>query len=269
MDDKQRCCGGGGASRREMTTLVDVPVRRSKAALEVCFTCPICSMMFREPHTVVECMHTFCKECIEALVKDQCSANQCPVCHEKLGYSPFKSAEIKSDVLLAEIVKKVFANDEDKAMAEKQQKMEEARRVAARMEMVQLLARKAVAPARGRMGGSFKSQIGVSPGTGAPQLSHAGRKVCVLLMPVLEGFAPFLDHPYLVVGEYTAVKTVKEYLASVLKEDVNRLVLRHFKTDEAFSDDLILRNLNTRAVENEMMYLPMLYGRVNSVIGLD
>lgn len=171
--------------------------------------------------------------------------------------------------MLAEIVKKVFANDEDKAMAEKQQELEEARRVATRMEMVQLLARKAVAPAKGRMGGSLKSQIGVSPATGASQLSHSGRKVCVLLMPALEGFTPFLDQPYLVVGEYTAVKTLKEYLASVLKEDVDRLLLRHFKTEETFSDELLLCNLNTRAVENEMMYLPMIYGRVNTVIELD
>jgi len=252
-----------------MATLVDVPVRRSKAALEVCFTCPICSMLFREPHTIVECMHTFCKECVQALVQDECSNNQCPVCREKLAYSPFKSGEIKSDVLLAEIVKKVFVNEEDKELVEQQCRMEEARRVAAREEMVELLARKALAPGRGKGGDSLRSQIGIMRHRGKPTLTHVGRKVCVLLMPILEGFAPFLDHPYLVVGEHTTVESLKQYLASVLKEDTNKLVLRHFETEEAFSDELPLRDLNTRAVENDMMYLPMLYGKVNRVVELD
>ncbi|RHN80400.1 putative transcription factor C2H2 family [Medicago truncatula] len=59
----------------------------NKAKLTAPLTCPLCSNIFREPTTIPECLHTFCRECIERKFIDE-RLNHCPVCKVDLGYYP-------------------------------------------------------------------------------------------------------------------------------------------------------------------------------------
>lgn len=246
--------------------LADVPVRRSKAALQECFTCPVCKEVFQEPYTIVECMHTFCRACIESQVEEECNVNECPVCGERLGYTPFKSGEVKFDVLLAEVSKKIFVNESDKEMAEKQWKMEEERRFAARQEVMGMLARQAIAPERANLEWHGKRPARFEHNGGDRHLVHNGKRVCVLLAPTFESRIRFLKHPFVVLGEHTTVKELKAYVSGVLGEEEKGIAMYHFDTKDAILETTTLRELNTRSLDCDMMYTPMLYGRDHNAL---
>merc|ERR1712137_113578 len=76
-------------------------------------TCSICRGYYREPVTVRECLHTFCKSCIYKYIVDNFGPQlSCPDCNVALGSRPFES--VKEDCVLQELVIKIFPQVFDK-----------------------------------------------------------------------------------------------------------------------------------------------------------
>lgn len=67
-------------------------------------TCILCSGYFRDPVTITECLHTFCKSCLVLAISRKNS--KCPTCSVDLGPDPFKTT--LSDRTLQELVDKVL-----------------------------------------------------------------------------------------------------------------------------------------------------------------
>lgn len=66
--------------------------------------CPLCEGYFREPYTIRECLHTYCKSCIfKKLHQGHCA---CPECGVSLAPRPLEA--IQYDRKLHEIVNKIF-----------------------------------------------------------------------------------------------------------------------------------------------------------------
>ncbi|XP_019429428.1 PREDICTED: E3 ubiquitin protein ligase DRIP1-like [Lupinus angustifolius] len=60
---------------------------RLKAKVSPPLTCLLCNDLFKDATTVIECMHTFCRECIEKKIIDE-NLRHCPECNVDLGCSP-------------------------------------------------------------------------------------------------------------------------------------------------------------------------------------
>lgn len=61
---------------------IAVPVEKLNAILG----CKLCNGYFRNAHTIVECLHTFCRECLEEnLEKANYGKKLCPTCKLNLG----------------------------------------------------------------------------------------------------------------------------------------------------------------------------------------
>lgn len=69
--------------------------------------CTICSGYFRNPQTVIECMHTFCKVCLYKRFRS--GYKSCPTCSTKMEPDPYKA--ILADRTLQELVDKMFPPD--------------------------------------------------------------------------------------------------------------------------------------------------------------
>jgi hypothetical protein len=53
--------------------------------------CQLCNGIFRNPYTINECMHTFCKSCIFKYFYRNQTHDSCPVCFTKLGGRPLET----------------------------------------------------------------------------------------------------------------------------------------------------------------------------------
>jgi len=78
-------------------------------ALNPHLVCAICSGYYRDPHTITECLHAFCKSCI--YVAFYGGARHCPTCHVDLGPDPFRT--VLPDRTLQELVGIIFPGLED------------------------------------------------------------------------------------------------------------------------------------------------------------
>mmetsp|Transcript_2364 Transcript_2364/g.3607 ORF Transcript_2364/g.3607 Transcript_2364/m.3607 type:complete len:338 (+) Transcript_2364:110-1123(+) len=67
-------------------------------------TCKLCGGYFRDPYTIAECLHTFCKSCLFYAFSS--GFRKCPECNIDLGPDPFKTA--LADRTLQELVDKVL-----------------------------------------------------------------------------------------------------------------------------------------------------------------
>jgi len=67
--------------------------------------CPLCMGYFKEAHTIIECLHTFCKSCIVKYFIYQ-KKSECPTCQTQLG--PFPVDKLKYDRQIQNIVDKIF-----------------------------------------------------------------------------------------------------------------------------------------------------------------
>ena len=76
--------------------------------------CRLCQGYFRDPYTVTECLHTFCKSCLFFAI--QSGYRRCPTCDISLEPDPFK--EVLSDRTLQELVNKIFPQLEPQDDAE-------------------------------------------------------------------------------------------------------------------------------------------------------
>eukprot|EP00940_MAST-03C_sp_MAST-3C-sp2_P001693 g1693.t1 len=87
-------------SRRSIPTDVNVNVDDIKMHL----TCRICKGYFRDAHTIVECLHTFCKSCI--LLHFKRGGKSCPHCNRSLELNP--ETMVRFDRSIQCLVDKIF-----------------------------------------------------------------------------------------------------------------------------------------------------------------
>ncbi|ETW00976.1 hypothetical protein, variant [Aphanomyces invadans] len=85
------------------------------------FVCTLCDGYFRQPYTIRECIHTFCKSCIFKYIVSGVS-NQCPICQLEFGTYPLsgtktKPPQIVQDHVMEGLVRKLFPHldPQDKA----------------------------------------------------------------------------------------------------------------------------------------------------------
>lgn len=67
-------------------------------------TCPLCHGIFRDPVTITECLHTFCKSCLFRAFNE--GLTKCMTCDFYLGSDPFKFA--LNDGALKDLTDKVL-----------------------------------------------------------------------------------------------------------------------------------------------------------------
>jgi len=79
---------------------IDMPLGPVSARL----CCPLCHGYFREPFTITECLHTFCKRCL--LLSFARGSKECPTCHVNLAPDPYR--ECLADRTMESIVDKLF-----------------------------------------------------------------------------------------------------------------------------------------------------------------
>ncbi|KAL3679223.1 hypothetical protein R1sor_022179 [Riccia sorocarpa] len=80
-------------------------VRVPRAPLIACLSCPLCGELFREATTVSECLHTFCRDCIQGRLSDG-ETNSCPMCNVSLGTLPLE--KLRADHQLDDVKAKLF-----------------------------------------------------------------------------------------------------------------------------------------------------------------
>lgn len=82
----------------------DGTVEFSLAALHKYLICDLCNGYYRDPYTITDCLHTFCKACLYYAVA--CGCTECPTCHIFVGSDPAKVAVL--DRNLKELMDKVI-----------------------------------------------------------------------------------------------------------------------------------------------------------------
>ncbi|ESQ47552.1 hypothetical protein EUTSA_v10022423mg [Eutrema salsugineum] len=64
-----------------------ITLKAKKQDMERCFTCLICNKLYVRATSINECLHTFCRKCIEdKLIEENLKA--CPICNADLGVAP-------------------------------------------------------------------------------------------------------------------------------------------------------------------------------------
>lgn len=101
-------------------------VWRSREHLAACLSCDLCNEVLNDPVTAPECMHSYCRDCIDKHVLFGGRKNWCPVCKKEgletvLGTQPFQHGKLQFDPMLADMIKKLFPRAEvEKGIQERQ-----------------------------------------------------------------------------------------------------------------------------------------------------
>ena len=101
-------------------------VWRSKEKLAACLACDLCLQVLKDPVTAPECMHSFCRDCIDQHVLYGGTKNTCPVCKATdlqtvFGPQPFQHGKLQFDPMLADMIRKLFPRaDVEKGIQERQ-----------------------------------------------------------------------------------------------------------------------------------------------------
>ena len=74
----------------------------TKADMLKYLTCYLCKGVYRDAHTINECMCTFCKGCVYSFFFENAARNRCPNCKTELGGKPLET--IVRDITLQNIV---------------------------------------------------------------------------------------------------------------------------------------------------------------------
>lgn len=83
------------------------------------FVCSLCSGYYREPYTLTECLHTFCKSCLFYAVSSGC--HECPECHTFIGRdgaTKFARPDVALQGLVDSVLFPGLAEVEDREAAE-------------------------------------------------------------------------------------------------------------------------------------------------------
>ena len=88
-------------------------VWRSREKLAACLACDLCHEVLKDPVTAPECMHSFCRDCIDQHVLYGGTKNICPVCKATdlqtvFGPQPFQHGKLQFDPMLADMIRKLF-----------------------------------------------------------------------------------------------------------------------------------------------------------------
>jgi Zinc finger, C3HC4 type (RING finger) len=108
---------------RGLSAAFDMEVQRPAEPVRERLSCAVCKDILRGAYTAPECMHTFCRACIEPLVlaaEDEDQPAPCPVCKRSLGMKPFATGELRFDRTLTALVQRLFprAGDAERMSAE-------------------------------------------------------------------------------------------------------------------------------------------------------
>ena len=82
----------------------------SLASINEHIICTLCNGYFRDPYTITDCLHAFCKSCL--FFAFQSGFRKCPKCDKSLEPDPYK--EILSDRTLGELVHKILPTLKEK-----------------------------------------------------------------------------------------------------------------------------------------------------------
>ena len=82
-------------------------------------TCILCGELFKEATTITECLHTFCRPCIDSRIRIGARNNKCPHpgCGVTLLPDPYDKKQIIFDCMLNDIVTKLFPREGDNTRA--------------------------------------------------------------------------------------------------------------------------------------------------------
>ncbi|KAK3259956.1 hypothetical protein CYMTET_31066 [Cymbomonas tetramitiformis] len=108
-------------------------VERDEDSIRKALSCNQCGEVMRECTTVVECMHTFCRACLDKFVQEGSRDNRCPKCLSPLGIDPYGTSEVRFDHQLNAIVLKIFPRDSDAQMMADREERENSQREASLM----------------------------------------------------------------------------------------------------------------------------------------
>lgn len=104
---KNADAGGGGETVTKCPTV-------NRELLRNLLSCRLCGQLYREATTVTECLHTFCRSCIDSKI-ELGKNNQCPMpeCGVKISGNPYASKELAFDSVLNDVVTKLFPRSGD------------------------------------------------------------------------------------------------------------------------------------------------------------
>ena len=86
---------------RRVGNSIDFPLSN----LHPYLVCSLCQGYFRDPQTVADCLHTFCRSCLVLFFRK--GVRCCPTCKASLGQDPFH-ANVRTDRTLQEVINKIF-----------------------------------------------------------------------------------------------------------------------------------------------------------------
>ncbi|CAA3032242.1 E3 ubiquitin ligase DRIP2-like [Olea europaea subsp. europaea] len=82
-------------------------VKVKREAVLPCMTCPLCRELFHDATTIIECLHTFCRNCIYKKLSDE-EMECCPICNINLGCAPLE--KLRPDHKLQDVRAKIFSS---------------------------------------------------------------------------------------------------------------------------------------------------------------
>lgn len=85
--------------KRDLRKEVENADKSTFEKIKQLLSCPICLEIFKEPVFVKECMHRFCKGCIEKIIRG--NHKNCPTCRKSIG----SKRELKPDNAAVEMSK--------------------------------------------------------------------------------------------------------------------------------------------------------------------
>lgn len=202
-------------------------VWRSKEKLAACLACDLCQEVLKDPVTAPECMHSFCRDCIDQHVLYGGTKNTCPVCRTTdlqtvFGPQPFQHGKLQFDPMLADMIRKLFPRaDVEKGIQERQDAEAKFRASLAPVKKPKAGHTKTppqsiTAPARAPMGNGLPASTSVSP----PQTKSgpAANARAGVFLQTSESHMQ-LALPYLWVQQGMPLKSLCAYVSNQLRLD--------------------------------------------------
>ena len=112
-DEEDTTTNTTATSTSDDNNIIEPPIRDGRSVdfpvsnLHDHLVCKLCTGYFRDAHTLVDCLHTYCKSCL-ILFFQQKGLRCCPTCNTKLSPDPFFMGELMPDRTLQSIVDKTF-----------------------------------------------------------------------------------------------------------------------------------------------------------------
>ncbi|CAI8602897.1 unnamed protein product [Vicia faba] len=94
---------------QEMTRIRQLYNKSNKIAK--CLSCDLCNQLLKDATKIIECFHTFCKECIHSKIEEE-ELECCPVCDIDLGPDPF--TKMRADISLQNMRNHLFPIGKEK-----------------------------------------------------------------------------------------------------------------------------------------------------------